>query len=135
MEEAQLGKRRGRSAFAPPPLALDSLPLETRRRRDAARVGGTGSSDPATGSAEPSSMCDKSARMLPVRALPCMHALRSQPAVCAEVHVRPGAGPSSLANSVRACAGECRSARARVAWPVVAARWLTCQCFFKGTAL
>ncbi|KAK9834896.1 hypothetical protein WJX81_007008 [Elliptochloris bilobata] len=65
VEEAQLGKRRGRSAFAAPPLPSDSLALETRRRRDAARQGGDASGglqyasgDGATGSAGPSSFSD-----------------------------------------------------------------------------
>ena len=49
-EEAQLGMRRGRSAYAALPLPSDSLPLETRRRRDTARLAGDGSTGPQTGS-------------------------------------------------------------------------------------
>lgn len=104
-EEAQLGKRRGRSAFAPPPLALDSLPLETRRRREAARGGGTGSGNLAIGSAGLSSIGDQGGRLLPVRALPCTQKLNrsSHLAMCHEMHVTRGVGPLSLASSIRAC--------------------------------
>lgn len=73
-EEAQLGMRRGRSAYAAPPLPSDSLPLETRRRRDAARAPGDGSTDPqtgsgggATGSAELSCFSDPGAARAQVR--------------------------------------------------------------------
>ena len=73
-EEAQLGMRRGRSAFAAPPLPSDSLPLETRRRRHAARPPGdgstglqTGSGGGATSSAEPSYFSDPRAPPAQVR--------------------------------------------------------------------